>query len=188
MISTVEKLPIDGAYLFTLSSYNDNRGKYVETWNEKDYAQYLPEGIKFIQDDFSHSYQRTLRGLHGDNKTWKLIQCIYGSINFVMFDINTRKAYEIVLTESNHQQVLVPPQCANGHLCLSPECIFYYKQSTFYGETEQYTIKWNDPVVINQVKWGNVLRINNYEHPTLKVSPILSERDDAGPFLEFRKD
>lgn len=171
----VEELPINRAKLFTLSPYIDNRGKYVECWDDKKYAKYIPEEVKFVQDDFSRSYQKVLRGLHGDGETWKLIQCIYGTINFVIFDIETKQSFEIILNDSKPQQILVPPQCVNGHLCLSPECIFLYKQSTFYGETKQFTIKWNDPIVLKSgVKWANI------------TSPILSERDLMGPFNELQ--
>ena len=167
----VEKLPIEGGQLITLKSFTDGRGRYVETWNERDYEQYLPKEETFRQDDYSQSYQGVLRGLHGDYETWKLIQCVYGTLNFVMFDTNTHQTYEIVLTDSNPQQILVPPQCANGHLCLSPTCIFYYKQTTLYGETKQFTIKWNDPQV--KAKWSGI------------KNPTLSERDLEGPFLDF---
>ena len=183
MIKSAKKLLIEGSYLFNLLIHNDNRGRFVETWNEKDYEKYLPEGIKFIQDDYSSSWQRVLRGLHGDDKTWKLIQCIYGSINFVMLDIDTKKAIEIILSDTTPEQILVPPNCAIGHLCLSTKCVFYYKQTTIYGEATQFTVKWNDPIVTSQVKWKEHLLMPQWNE---YMQPILSDRDKNGPFLEIR--
>ncbi len=63
--------------------FNDFRGSYIETYNELIYNQ---NGIKtkFIQDDISTSKQNVLRGIHGDNKTWKLVSCLYGSFYLVL--------------------------------------------------------------------------------------------------------
>jgi len=180
MILKAQELDISGGYVFELQKYADDRGEYVETWNENDYLPYLPEGVRFKQDDFSRSWGGVLRGLHGDNQTWKLIQCIYGTLQFVMFDINTHQTFQTVLSSHQHrtyQQILVPPQCANGHLCLSNECIFMYKQSTLYGETKQFTVKYNDPLV--KATWPP----SNQLYP--RISPILSKRDSEGPFIDF---
>ena len=89
-----------------------------------------------------------------------------------MIDIQTLKTFEIVLTDRIAQQILIPPNCANGHLCLTPECIFQYKQTSYYG-TKQFTVKWNDPVVTKTVKWYGI------------TNPTLSQRDSEGPFYDF---
>ena len=63
--------------------FYDYRGEYVETWNIENYKvfDHLVNGgkpIVFKQDDISTSVKHTLRGLHGDDNTWKLVSCIYG--------------------------------------------------------------------------------------------------------------
>ena len=153
--------------------FYDYRGEYIETWNVDNYSifDHLVNDNKpiiFKQDDISTSVKHTLRGLHGDNKTWKLVSCIYGSLLQVVVDMNYDSAtyldWELFsINDKNRQQILVPPGYANGHLVMSDFGIFSYKQSTLYeGAKEQFTVKWNDPKI--NIPWP----INN---------PILSSRD-----------
>ena len=158
--------------------FKDFRGCYVETFNEEEYDKLIYKkynmSIKFVQDDISVSSQNVLRGLHGDDRTWKLIQCLKGA--FCLAIVDMRKSSEtylkwelIELNEENRKQVLVPPGFVNGHLCISDVCIFSYKQSTYYeGAKKQMTVMWDDPVI--GINW-----------PT--DSPILSERDKTARYL-----
>ena len=79
----VENTDLDGVLLISpTTNFEDFRGQYIETYNKKEYAK---NGIliDFIQDDFSFSRKHVLRGIHGDNKTWKLITCLHGAFYFV---------------------------------------------------------------------------------------------------------
>ena len=117
---------------------------------------------------FTHSRKNVLRGLHGDNQTWKHITCVYGAFYLVVVDYRKDsptylKWDSFTLDDKNLKSVLVQPQFLNGHLCLSDECIFHYTQTypnDYIDVDGQYTIKWNE-LYIN---WP----ISN---------PILSERD-----------
>lgn len=129
--------------------FEDFRGTYVETYNER---LYLDAGItvKFVQDDISVSSRNVLRGIHGDSETWKLISCLYGK--FYLMVVNWDKSSpqfgqwaSFVLSDQNRLQVLVPPKFGNGHLVLSELAIFHYKQSTYYNRAGQFTLVWNDP-------------------------------------------
>ena len=153
--------------------HHDYRGEYVETWNSENYAVFNhlvnnSKQIFFKQDDISTSVKHTLRGLHGDNKTWKLVSCVYGSLLQVVVDMressDTYLEYDMFsINDKNRNQILVPPGFANGHLVMSDFGIFSYKQSTLYGGAkEQFTVKWNDPKL--NIPWP----IDN---------PILSSRD-----------
>ncbi|MEZ4689407.1 MAG: dTDP-4-dehydrorhamnose 3,5-epimerase family protein [Ignavibacteria bacterium] len=68
------------------SIFEDHREMYVGTFNEEDYRQ-NNLNIKFVRDDVSTSSKNVLRGLHYDDKTWKLIHCMYGKIYFVVADM-----------------------------------------------------------------------------------------------------
>ncbi len=150
----------------------DYRGEYIETWNIENYKVFNPKGagneIIFKQDDISTSVKHTLRGLHGDTKTWKLVQCLYGSLLQVVVDFredsSTYLQYDMFpLNDKNRNQILIPPGHINGHLVMSESAIFSYKQSTLYGGPgSQFTIKWDDPKI--NIPWP----IKN---------PILSLRD-----------
>ncbi len=141
---------LEGVLLVTPPTiFEDFRGTYVETYNE---ALYRKAGIDvtFVQDDISVSTRHVLRGIHGDQETWKLISCLHGKFYLVVVNWDRqstqyRQWQGFVLSEQNRLQVLVPPRFGNGHLVLSETAIFHYKQSTYYDRAGQFTILWNDP-------------------------------------------
>jgi dTDP-4-dehydrorhamnose 3,5-epimerase len=164
-----------GAVVFDLWYFDDHRGQNFEGYNEKDKI-WLPDGVSFVRDCYSKSRKRTLRGLHGDGQTWKLIQCLYGEITFVVFNYENLTTAEIPLSSSYPQQVLIPPNCVNGHYCESKECVFSYKMSTYQNEFPQFTIKYNDEILKNKIDWNGHFNSTNL---------ILSDRDRYGPFKRF---
>lgn len=163
---------LPGVLLIKPPVFEDHRGEYVELYNTRDY----PLGgvkIQFVQDDISVSRRNVLRGIHGDNSTWKLISCLYGSIYLVVvhypagppgFSDGTLRWEAFVLSDKNRHQILVPPCHGVGHLVLSEQAIFHYKQSTYYDRASQFTDRWDDPEL--GIWWP----VSN---------PILSKRDSA---------
>ena len=153
--------------------HHDYRGEYIETWNIENYKIFDHlvndnDKIEFKQDDISTSVKHTLRGLHGDFVTWKLVSCVYGSLLQAVVDMNvgseTYLQWDLIsINDKNRKQVLIPPGYANGHLVMSDFGIFSYKQSTLYGGAkEQFTVNWDEPEI--NIPWP----IDN---------PILSLRD-----------
>jgi dTDP-4-dehydrorhamnose 3,5-epimerase len=168
----VEKIKLDGVLSIQLDAFEDHRGEYVETYNERDYHE-AGIDVKFVQDDYSVSTKHVLRGLHGDAKTWKLITCPYGKLYLVVVNCiesspDFGKWDAFVLSDKNHRQVLIPPNFGNGHLVLSDAAIFAYKQSAYYDAGTQFSYKWNDPRF--NIWWP----VNN---------PILSRRDEQGRYI-----
>jgi dTDP-4-dehydrorhamnose 3,5-epimerase len=153
--------------------FYDNRGENFEGYNNKLYKILFKEAnlknINFKIDSFSISNKNVLRGFHGDKNNWKLIDIIYGEVNFVVIDtrktsITYKNIEYIILNNINKYQVLVPAGCVNAHYVLSNKCIFHYKLSKNYvKQKDQIHIKWNDPVF--NVNWN------------LTTIPILSNRD-----------
>ena len=163
---TVTKTQLEGVLMIQPEVFEDFRGQYVETYNEELYKQ-NGINVKFIQDDISVSSKNVLRGLHGDEKTWKLVSCLHGTFYFVVVNCDKNspdfgKWQSFTLSEKNRLQVLVPPKFGNGHLVLSESAIFSYKQSENYDRASQFSYKWNDPAL--NIWWP----IKN---------PILSQRD-----------
>lgn len=155
--------------IFEPNIFEDFRGTFVETYNEREYNKVIKEKtgyeIKFVQDDISVSSRNVLRGIHGDSNTWKLVSCSSGKVYLVVVNPETKKWESFILSEKNYQQVLVPPKYGNGHLILSEKAIFNYKQSTYYeGAEKQFNIKFDDP------KFNIWWPIKN---------PILSQRDES---------
>jgi len=165
----VKKTKLDGVLLITPPTiFEDSRGVYVETYNDKLYKE-AGIDVKFVQDDISVSSRNVLRGIHGDSETWKLVSCLYGEFYLVVVNWDdTSPQYgqweSFTLSDKNHFQVLVPPRFGNGHVVLSETAIFHYKQNTYYNRAGQFTIRWNDPRL--NIKWP----VSN---------PILSKRDQG---------
>ncbi|MBI3041152.1 MAG: dTDP-4-dehydrorhamnose 3,5-epimerase [Chloroflexi bacterium] len=165
----VSKTKLDGVLLIKPPTiFTDFRGSYIETYNETLYTE-AGIKVKFVQDDISTSKQNVLRGIHGDDRTWKLVSCLYGEFYLVV--VNWDKASpqfgqweSFTLSEQNRRQVLIPPRFGNGHVVLSEMAIFHYKQSTYYDRARQFTILWNDPRL--NIQWP----VDN---------PILSKRDSG---------
>ena len=145
----VEKTKLDGVLLITLNAFEDHRGEYMELYNEKLYREKGID-IHFMEDDISIATRGVIKGIHGDDCTWKLISCLHGKFYLVVISYDEQskdfgKWESFVLSDRNKHQVLVPPKHGNGHLCLSKKSIFHYKQSSYYDSSRQFTIKWNDP-------------------------------------------
>jgi len=168
----VSKTKLEGVLQIFLDVFEDARGQFIETYNEEFYKE---KGINvdFVQDDIAISTKNVLRGIHGDNKTWKLISCLYGKLYFVVVNCDKDskdfgKWQDFILSDENRQQILLPPKHGNAYLVLSENTIFSYKQSTYYDSKGQFSYKWNDPRF--NIKWP----IKN---------PILSKRDKLGHYV-----
>ena len=169
----VRKSKLEGVLVIKPEVFEDFRGQYVETYNDKMYAEHgVPQ--QFVQDDISVSSRHVLRGIHGDAETWKLVSCLYGKFYLVVVNCNKAspafgKWESFTLSDTNRLQVLIPPHHGNGHVVLSEQAIFHYKQTTYYNPKGQFTYKWDDP----QLKlWWPV------------KNPRLSQRDELGRFVE----
>ena len=169
----VDKTKLDNVLQLTLDPFEDHRGWYVEMYNEKKYHE-AGIDLKFVEDDVSITMQHCLKGIHGDQDTWKLVSCLQGSFYLVIVNNDPkhkqfRQWQGFTLSDRNKIQILVPPKFGNGHLAITEQTIFYYKQSSYYNPKGQFTIKWNDPEY--NIWW-----------PIKK--PILSRRDEIGKFVD----
>ena len=160
---------LDGVLQIQPSSvFEDFRGQYVELYN-KSAMEAAGIALDFVEDDISVSSRHVLRGLHGDRRTWKLISCLSGRFYLVVVNNDSespqyREWVSFTLSEDNRMQVLVPPNFANGHLVMSEQAIFHYKQSATYDRESQFTLMWNDPELDIWWPWSE---------------PIISKRDSG---------
>lgn len=163
---TVEESPLAGVRIFTPQIFEDFRGENLELYNEKAYCELgCPE---FVQDNISVSSRHVLRGIHGDNETWKLVSCIYGRIYLLVVNYDESspdfgKWTSFTLSDQKRQQVLIPPKFGNGHLVLSEKAVFHYKWSVYYNAASQFSIAYNDP---------------RFDFWWPVKSPLLSRRDE----------
>ena len=159
-------MPLDGIKMIQPVVYEDFRGTNFESYNQIKYRDEIPFS-EFVVDSISTSRKHTLRGIHGDNKTTKLVSCLYGTIHMVIINRDSdskqyNQWFTITLSDRNKYQLLIPPKFGNGHLVMSDEAVFSYKLSEYYDRDSQFTIKWND-------------QMHNFFWPI--KNPILSERD-----------
>jgi len=154
-----------GLKIYKPTFYKDNRG---EIWTS--YKSDFFNNIYFNHDRFTYAKKNTLRGLHGDNLTWKILTCIHGEI-FVAVVNNNKKSQKFnrketfKLNDKNKLIILIPPKMLLGWCCLSDDCVVSYKMAykgEYVDHNEQTTVDWNDKHI--NINW-----------PIKK--PILSSRD-----------
>lgn len=164
----IDKTPIAGLLVIHPKVFNDNRGFFMETYNE---ARFREHGIDlvWVQDNHARSVRNTVRGLHFQRGRGqdKLIRCIRGSIWDVAVDIRPDSPtlgqwYGLELSEENKTMFFVPVGFAHGYAVLSEEAEVVYKCSNLYDAKLETGFRWDDPQV--GVQWP-------------VSEPILSPRD-----------
>tara|TARA_Y100001968_G_C19334672_1_gene706169 strand:+ start:149 stop:727 length:579 start_codon:yes stop_codon:yes gene_type:complete len=175
---------INGPLLLKPKVYEDSRGFFMESWNQKEFNQLLNQSINFVQDNHSRSSKGILRGLHyqiGNNPQAKLVRCVSGEIYDVIVDI--RKGSEtfgewagLNISAENKFQLWVPIGFAHGFITLSKTADVIYKTTSFWDAQNERIIKWNDTTI--GIEW-----------PKSFPRPYLSEKDAKAPYLkEITKD
>src|SRR5690554_975085 len=140
--------------------FGDERGFFMETWNEKGFRD---AGIDatFVQDNHSRSVKNTLRGLHYQIKQpqGKLVRVTRGEVFDVAVDLRPESPtfghwVGEYLSEENHRMLWVPPRFAHGFLVVSDTADFQYKCTDFYAPEYERSIIWNDPEI--GIDWGTI--------------------------------
>lgn len=161
---------IDDIKIITPSIHAESRGSIWTSYDVNSLSHLIPDNLIFNHDKFSRSYQNVLRGIHGDNKSWKLVSCIHGSIKQVVVDMREdsktfMKWDSFDLEGNNPMMILIPPKFGNAFYVRSYEATYHYKlayEGTYADADEQFTVSWNDKNI--NIDWGI-------------EDPILSERD-----------
>jgi dTDP-4-dehydrorhamnose 3,5-epimerase len=165
-----ESKKISGLYVLEPSISNDSRGNIWTSFLKDEVENLLPEGLFFKHDKFSSSMNNVLRGIHGDNKSWKLVTCVHGEIQQVVVDLRkdspSFKQWQSFDINKNKQQlILIPPMMGNAYYVKSTEAVYHYKlayRGDYIDAEEQFTVNWNDKSI--GIKWAS-------------ENPILSDRD-----------
>ena len=189
-LSTVAGNPLIGPLLITPKVFNDNRGFFYESWNERRFRSDLidagmpavtAETIHFRQDNHSRSCRGVLRGLHFQQKPepqGKLVRCSMGRIFDVAVDLRRGSPsygqwVGAELSSENYQQLWIPVGFAHGFLTLSALAEVQYKASGFWNSDCERSLRWDDPKL--QIDWP-------LEQAGV-MKPLLAAKDGAAPLL-----
>ncbi|EDY9314583.1 dTDP-4-dehydrorhamnose 3,5-epimerase, partial [Salmonella enterica] len=167
----VIKTEIPDVLIFEPKVFSDERGFFMESFNQKVFEEAVGRKIEFVQDNHSKSTKGVLRGLHYQVQPYaqgKLVRCIAGEVFDVAVDI--RKDSEtfgkwvgVNISSENKRQLWIPEGFAHGFLVLSDSADFLYKTSNYYSPIHERGIVWNDPTI--NINWP------------INIDKILSEKD-----------
>jgi len=157
--------------------YGDQRGFFLESWNERTFAE-AGLNLRFVQDNHSRSKQWTLRGLHYQVKQpqGKLVRVVAGTVFDVAVDLRRSsptfgKWVGEILSAENHRMLWIPPGFAHAFLVLSEFADFLYKCTDFYAPEHERSVRWDDPDI--GIEWPL----------PAGLTPLLSPKDSqAVPF------
>ena len=84
---------IEGLCVITPAVHGDDRGYFMETYNEKDMRE-AGIDVKFVQDNQSMSVKGVLRGLHFQKQypQCKLVRAVRGTVFDVAVDLRADSA------------------------------------------------------------------------------------------------
>ena len=173
---------LQGCYIIEPKIIQDERGYFMESFNEKTFQKGVGQAVHFVQDNQSFSSKGVLRGLHyqtGEYAQAKLVRVLQGEVLDVAVDIRpdspTFGQYEaVILSGENQKQFFVPRGFAHGFLVLSETAIFFYKCDNFYNKESEGGIIYNDETI--NIDWQFSLE-----------DLIISEKDKVQPNLENAK-
>ena len=146
---------LSGCFIIEPKIIKDDRGYFMESFNEKTFQIGIGQDIHFVQDNQSFSTKGVLRGLHyqvGEHAQAKLVRVLQGEVLDVAVDIRpdseTFGQYEAVkLSGENNTQFFVPRGFAHGFLVLSETETFFYKCDNFYNKDSEGGLMFNDETI-----------------------------------------
>ncbi|MFZ4678627.1 MAG: dTDP-4-dehydrorhamnose 3,5-epimerase [Flavobacterium sp.] len=173
---------LEGCFIIEPKIIIDERGYFMESFNENTFQKGVNHQVHFVQDNQSYSSKGVLRGLHyqtGEHAQAKLVRVLQGEVLDVAVDIRpnspTFGQYEsVLLSGENQRQFFVPRGFAHGFLVLSGTATFFYKCDNFYNKESEGGIIYNDTSI--NIDWQFPLE-----------NLIISEKDKAQPNLENAK-
>ena len=171
------KTEFAGLFVFEPIVYEDSRGYFFESYNEKNFRQ-QDINLQFVQDNQSSSSHGVIRGLHyqlNPHAQTKLVRVLSGTILDVAVDIRKNsptyaKAFSIELSAENKKQLFIPQGFAHGFSVLSERAEVFYKCDEFYNKESEAGIRFNDPSL--SIDW---------KIPAKKIT--VSDKDQQLPLL-----
>lgn len=173
---------LEGCFIIEPKIISDERGYFMESFNEMTFQLGLGQPVHFVQDNQSFSSRGVLRGLHyqtGAHAQAKLVRVFKGEVLDVAVDIRPgSKTYgqsvSVLLSGENQKQLFIPRGFAHGFLVLSETAVFFYKCDNFYNKESEGGIIYNDETLA--IDW-------NFPQNEL----VISDKDQLQPNFENAK-
>lgn len=169
----ITPLSIPDVLLIEPQVYHDQRGYFLESFNQARFEQQLGRPVHFVQDNHSHSVHKVLRGLHYQlgKPQGKLIRVTQGEVFDVAVDLRESSPTfgqwtGGILSAENHHQLWIPEGFAHGFYVLSSTADLHYKATDFWYPQGERTLRWDDPAIA--IRWP------------LSQAPIVSAKDEQG--------
>ena len=170
------KTKIKDLYLIEPQLFGDNRGYFMESYNEQAFKD-AGLNYNFVQENQSCSCRGVLRGLHfqKSHPQAKLVRVLHGEVFDVAVDLrHDSESYGqwvgAILSSENHMEMMIPRGFAHGFVVLSEKAEFSYLCDDFYHPEDEGGIIYDDPVL-------------NIEWPQTEER-ILSDKDKLLPGFE----
>lgn len=150
---------LKGCFLLEPKIILDERGYFMESFNENTFQKGIGQPVHFVQDNQSYSTRGVLRGLHyqtGEHAQAKLVRVLQGEVLDVAVDIRPEsdtygQHVAVLLSAENQKQLFIPRGFAHGFVVLSEIATFFYKCDNFYNKESEGGIIFNDPSL--QIDW-----------------------------------
>ncbi len=173
----VIKTSIPDVLIFEPKVFGDERGFFMESFNQKIFDEAVGRKVNFVQDNHSRSAKDVLRGLHYQikNAQGKLVRVASGEVFDVAVDMRRSSPTfgqwaGAILSGENKRQLWVPEGFAHGFVVLSDSADFLYKTTDFYAPEYDRSLIWNDKAV--GIEWPH------------QGEPQLSAKDAAAPSFD----
>jgi dTDP-4-dehydrorhamnose 3,5-epimerase len=135
--------------------FGDERGFFMETFNQRAFDAAVGRHVDFVQDNHSRSTRGVLRGLHYQlppHAQGKLVRSVRGAIHDIAVDLRRSSStfgrwVAVELSADNHRQLWIPPGFAHGFAVLGDSADVIYKTSGYYAAAAERCIRWNDPTL-----------------------------------------
>ena len=140
----IVETPIHGLLLIEPRVFGDERGFFLESWNERDFSKAVGLDTHFVQDNHSRSARGVLRGLHYQQRypQGKLVRVVSGCVWDVAVDLRRGsqsfgQSFGCELSAENHRQLWIPEGFAHGFQTLEDNCeLLYFHTVQFEPQSE----------------------------------------------------
>lgn len=157
---TSTETQLKGCFILEPRKFEDERGYFFESFNERIFNQLTKSQTHFVQDNQSYSKKGVIRGLHAQKGAFaqaKLVRVLKGAVIDVAVDIRQNSPtygehVEVMLSAENNRQLFVPRGFLHGFSVISEEAVFYYKCDNFFNKQSEHGVLYNSPEL--NIDWG----------------------------------